>query len=46
MQVAMTVGATRMQVMLNAEQTKLSATLEAAAPTFIAADVVPQAGGT
>lgn len=37
-QVAMTVGATRMQVMLNTEQTKLGA-------TFAAADVVPQAGG-
>ena len=68
MQVAMTVGATRMQVMLNAEQAKLSAPLESPAPaapdeqgvarpaesaapaapapaTFIAAEVVSQAGG-
>jgi hypothetical protein len=41
LQVAMTVGATRMQVMLNAEQTKLGAPQ----PIFTAAEVVPQAGG-
>jgi hypothetical protein len=57
MQVAMTVGATRMQVMLNTEQSKLGAPQGSAPPaaapadappepaTFTAAEVVPQAGG-